>query len=199
MNLKLLKICESFEDPSRKMLCLQNPKLNFGSGHMFLKDHINFDIMSNSDEKLRADIVCNIDQLNDIGLRNAFEGVLFSHVIEHIYPSNIKKILNIIHNLMVDGGTLIVEAPDIFKIITNSSKSLLNASNDEFNKILKQTISEIYGDEFNFGPEWSHHWGYTGNTTAEILRQSNFKIISIGDGITHNHPERDFRVTARKV
>jgi len=190
---KLCEICSRECSPQEEEACLKSPRLNLGAGHMILKDHINYDQMIYEGGKFKADIVCSLDELAEAGLGGLFHGVLCSHVIEHFYPNDADAFIQLIRNLLAVKGRLVLEAPDIFKLSSLYAKGKYSA---------KEAVANFYGDvgfSLKYEASWMHHWGYTGESAANLLKRNGFAIISVGDGITYNHADRDFRVVAEKV
>ncbi len=155
-------------------------------------DHINFDCTEFIVGEAKTDVIGNITNVMDIFPQESFSGILCSHVLEHFYPDDAFKVLGDCYKLLKPGGEMVVECPDITKIM----KLFVSGATDE-----AQTIKEIYGDsEFllEYGATWMHKWGWTGKRVAEVMSKIGFNIIEIGDGITHHHPERDLRVKGKK-
>ena len=65
---KLCEVCSRKCSPQQEEDCLKAPRLNLGAGHMILKDHINYDQMAYEGGKIKADIICSLDELAEAGL-----------------------------------------------------------------------------------------------------------------------------------
>jgi len=188
------KICyRKCEDPD---WCLKGPKLNLGSGLMILGSHINFDTVMITRPNGKTDVLGWIENVVPIFGENVFEEILCAHVIEHFYPQDAMNVLKDCLKILRPGGKLIVEAGCI-----QGQIEMYVAKHPWFinNGGIKQFIMSIFGQDKHAWKElgW-HHWGYTGDTMAEVMESCGYKIVHKGIGRTHGMGKRDFRVEGIK-
>ena len=189
-------ICQRDCSDSDRAKCVGDPKLNLGSGRMLLPDYINFDAVEIVWGKMKTDILGRIEDIVSIFGENTFNKILCSHVIEHFYPQDAKKVLKDCLKILRPGGVLIVEAGCLQGQI---EMYLANHSWFANNGGIKQLIRSIFGQDQHAWKElgW-HHWIYTGDTMAEVMKSCGFEIAHKGIGRTHGMGKRDFRVEGRK-
>lgn len=126
-------------------------------------------------------------------LHQEFDGdtvdeILANHVIEHLYLWDLEPTLNSWRMILKPGGKLIIEAPDLDKILANFASGTPD---------LYATIFGLYGEQ-NGNPAMIHKWCYTPVTMTYYLEKAGYvDIISMAP---HFHrPDRDFRTEARKA
>ncbi len=155
---------------------------------MIKPDCINFDCIEQQSSGRTTDIIGKIENLERIFDPETFDTILCYHVIEHFLPQDSQKMLRDCFSLLSPGGALVVEGPDIEKILNNWRLEKVTT---------RDAIQEIYGDP-KYTEAWMHKWGWTGKTTADEMRRCGFQIRFVGDGISHNKTDRDFRVEGVK-
>jgi len=163
---------------------------------MLLQNHINFDRHFIKDNNLQTDIIGQIEDIEKIFKSDTFMGIICYHVLEHFYPEDGRELLHKCYRLLKPGGVLAIECPDISKIVYLAANKLNDFKN------IENTINEIYGDAkriSEYGESFMHKWGWTKDTCIEYMKRAGFKIKMSGDGISHNHMERDFRVEGIKA
>jgi len=155
---------------------------------MLKPECINFDCTEQQVNGLMTDIIGRVQDLLQIFKPETFETILCYHIIEHVYPKEAKKMLADCYQLLRHGGKLVVEAPDIEKILNNWRLEKATT---------KETIQEIYGDTLL--PEtWMHKWGWTAVMVSNEMRRAGFTVIMAGEGTSHSKPFRDLRVEGIK-
>jgi len=157
---------------------------------MLKKDHINFDILDIQVDTVKTDIVGDVRTATSVFQPCTFASIFCAHVIEHFYAVEAQHLLADCFLLLRPGGLMVLEAPDIEKIILTYEVGQIN-----------QVIQEIYGDHqwmAKYGDKWMHKWGWTGKRAADAMQAAGFRIRMIGDGISHHKPFRDFRVEGVK-
>jgi len=169
--------------------CLADPRLNLGSGEMLKADHINYDMTEFQRGDLCTDVIGRIEVVADILPAGVFAGILSSHVVEHFRPPGAKKMLQDCFALLRHGGLLILEGPDVLGMYRHYSDDISGL------------IRGLYGNQPHvdkWGDEWSHRWGYTKETAAELMTSCGFRVVHVGHGRTHGMGNRDFRVEGVK-
>ena len=133
-----------------------------------------------------VDVVCDIRELKYEP--NSVDEVVMLHAIEHFTLDDACMIIRNVFTMLKPGGSLIVEAPDVFKAVKNSPS--------EFD-----TIKGIFGDitELRKNKDgYQHKWGWTGSLIQQELASAGFNVSEVEDGISHNRQWRDFRVIGFK-
>ena len=186
----LCELCRRNCSAVEKKNCLEHPRLNLGSGTLLFKNHINFDFIPFEVGELKTDIVGNIQNLEKIFQPNAFSSIFCAHVIEHFYPTEAIKLIEDCHTILKIGGKLTMEGPDIVRMV----KLYINDT--------QRLIGSIYGNELHreqWGDKWWHRWGWTKDLIAEAMTKQGFDVVYKGAGVSHSHPERDFKVEGIKI
>ncbi|HPY64445.1 MAG TPA: methyltransferase domain-containing protein [Smithellaceae bacterium] len=167
-------------------------KLNLGSGNVLKPDFINFDCVEIERGGQKTDVIGRIEDVLSIFGPKRFDFILCSHVIEHFYRSDAAKVLADCLELLKPSGTLLVEAPDISKVLDLYYNKKIG---------LEYVIECMYGIEahrLKWGDWGVHRSGWTGKLLAEEMKRIGFVDVVVGDGTTHRHPERDLRVTGKR-
>lgn len=164
---------------------------------MLRDDCINFDIVEIIRGDSKTDVLGRVEDITTIFGENVFSEILCAHVLEHFYPEGGKKLIQDCHTILKPGGKLILEAPDIQGII-----ELYNEKHNYYMSKggIKQVISDIFGCRVHKWKElgW-HHWMYTKNSAAELVKSCGFKVTFKGIGFMHGMGKRDFRVVGVKL
>ena len=157
-------------------------RLNVGCGDYPNKDKINVDIAYVPG----VDVVCDAMYLpfkDDVA-----DEVFLIHMVEHFRYLEVKKLLQEIKRVMKKDGFLIIEAPDLNKAINNFIE----------NGNLSSLLKSLYGTQNKKYSLHQHYFCWTPEMMNYELKRVGLKPYYDGDGTSHNRPERDFRVQARK-
>lgn len=92
-------------------------KLNLGCGDKKLHGYVNVDLYNKN-----ADIIRDIKKMPDI-LNNVVSEILGVHVFEHISPFEVVDMLKEWYRILMPGGKLILEMPDILETCKNFEKA----------------------------------------------------------------------------
>lgn len=152
-------------------------------------EYINYDMTEFSRGGLLTDVLGRIETVTAIFPAGLFSGILCAHVIEHFRPPGGRKLVEDCYLLLRRGGLLILEGPDILGMYRH------------YNDDIPGLIRGIYGNQPHvdkWGDEWSHRWGYTKDTAADLLTEAGFNVTHKGPGRTHGMGVRDFRVEGVK-
>jgi predicted SAM-dependent methyltransferase len=158
-------------------------KLNICCGQMILDGFINIDSYPSPD----VDVVCDARELSYA--ENSVDEVVMFHAIEHFTLDDACMIIRKLFTMLRPGGTLIIEAPDVFKAVKNAPTGEFDA------------IKGIFGDiaELRKGKDgYQHKWGWTGALMQQEMASAGFNVSEVTDGISHAHEWRDFRVIGFK-
>lgn len=156
-------------------------RLNLGCGEKRLRGYINVDLYGTPDEYH--------DFTKLPYPENSVDEILGVHILEHIFISKIEETLKNWYKVLKTGGRLILEMPDLKKILGFFQKDDPN---------LFKTMYALYGKEVGSGRvEDVHKWCWTFATLKPILEHIGFKDITEKPAKYHML-ERDFRVEAVK-
>jgi SAM-dependent methyltransferase len=177
----------------QRQQCIDNPKINVGSGEMLKSEMINFDCECHSRRGLSTDVLGQIEDIDKIFPKDFAQEILCAHVIEHFYRTDAINILGKFHRILRPGGKLVIEAPCLAGVywhhITNGHGGYPELANS------------LYGNEphrLKWGSHWMHKSGWTGEMMEAELKKLGMGVIHIGPGRTHGMGARDFRVEAVK-
>jgi len=163
-------------------------KLNLGCGHrIFPKEDgwINCDLANNWSDK-KPDVECDIKKLpfDD----NYADEVHAIHVVEHFYLFEITDVLKEWKRVLKPGGTLVIEVPDMNKILRWFMQSPVDP---------RMTWWALYGDPGYKNPDMVHKWCYTFDMLLSILNGVGFKNIK-EESVKFHKPQRDMRIVGEK-
>jgi len=155
-------------------------KLNLGSGNRPLEGYLGVDLAPG------ADIICDIRKL-EFAADRTVEEIIAIHVIEHFYKWEVQGMLAEWRRVLVPGGKIILECPDLKKaalhFLTNDSPQM--------------GMWAFYGNPDLRNEFHCHHWGYTPETLAYELQLAGFRNIVKAEA-QFKIPQRDMRVEAVK-
>lgn len=121
-----------------------------------------------------ADFIARIPPLPEAVKTVKWDEIEWVHGITSLYPWDAVEVLKELRAVLVPGGKLILEQPDINKCTG---------------------VLSIFGDPSLRDPLHMNHWGYTPESLMAILDEVGFSRITVLPA-EHHHPERDFRVEA---
>lgn len=155
-------------------------KLNLGCGANHMEGYINIDIRIPKTKQ--PDFVCDITRLPY--KQETIDEIVSYHSFEHLTLNNAYHGLRLWHKILVKGGKLIIECPDIKELCRRVSEG-------EY-----QFINNIYGlgrNEYDF-----HRYGWTGETLSQILNEVGFKTMIETPTDYHSQDEPSIRVIGIK-
>lgn len=155
-------------------------KLNLGAGKRRLEGYISVDLDKNADVQLD---VRNLSVYQD----NSIEEIIAVHLIEHFYYWEVNPLLQEWRRVLVPGGKLILECPDLEK----ACFAFIRGDNP------RMSLWPMYGDPVHQNELMCHHWGYTPKSLEEELVMAGFRSIKHTKA-QFKIPERDMRVEAEK-
>jgi hypothetical protein len=168
----------------------KNKFLNIGAGNVFFENVSNTDLFPSVGQILKGNLKRNSNIANKYYLNifkaeksfmNRWEGIVLSHVLEHINPANAKMVLQILKSYLVDDGTLRVLVPNP-QVYFNSSSEV---SPQGYKSNILSLNNLFYG--------WSHCFMYSSDLLVELLLESGFKDVKLVDFGTDKLSEFDFK------
>jgi hypothetical protein len=120
------------------------------------------------------DYLASIPPLPDVVRAELWQEIEWIHGITSLYPWDAATLLEEIRAVLVPGGKLVLEQPDLAK-----------ADRTEW----------MFGDPSLRNPLHMNRWGYTPYSLAAALEQAGYPSIEILPA-QHHLPARDFRIEA---
>lgn len=171
--------------------CEENPKINIGSGQMLKREFINFDMVKIEHRGVSTDMYGDILNLGKQFKENTFAEILSAHVIEHFREAEAVEMLKSFYRILRPGGKLVLEGPDVVGAFHHYVTA---------HKNVPEYIECLFAERNrkDWGEQWAHRSGWTGDTAAEAVKKVGFSVLRVGPGLTHGMGPRDFRVEAVK-
>lgn len=163
-------------------------RLHLGCGKKYRQGWVNIDGGG------RCDVVHDLSTPLPYGDGEALE-IEAIHLFEHFYPQDVEGILTDWHRVLMKGGKLTLEMPDIYK----SAKNLIAEIDRGEQPSNKWAMWPIYGDNPDRGHYDCHKWGWTFKTLSPILLSVGFRSVVECSPQHHGRKvNRDFRIEAIK-
>jgi FkbM family methyltransferase len=165
-------------------------KLNVGSGGIHVDGYISVD-----KNDTRAHILSDIFDLENIFPPDSVDEILGSHIFEHINPFQSMDILNIWKNILIPGGKLILELPNIEELCKNFSTANKGERYGLLTCIYGAVNTEEIGDKNHITS--AHLFGWYPEILWDHMSNAGFSnIVFLPEQIPH--PGYNFRVEAIK-
>jgi len=155
----------------------KNKILNLGSGNFHFKGVSNTDLFPSLGQLLKGQLKRNSNQANryylnlikkEKSFENKWEGVILSHVIEHIPPHLVLECLRNIKNYLVTDGVLRILVPDP-KVYFEDTESELSPQGFKNNFI---SLNRLFYC-------WEHQFMFSDKILICLLDELGFKDIQI--------------------
>jgi len=175
------------------MLSITPPiKINACCGDRPRSGYVNIDIVASADGGPAPDIVCNA--LSVPLPDGCAEEIMCIHGFEHFYRWECDNLVLEWKRLLMPGGRLVLELPDLLKCCQNILAELeIPGRNPD-----QSGMWGLYGDPRLGSPFMGHRWGWSPKTLRRFLKGHGF--IDITDAVTQFHPAgrqaRDMRIEA---
>lgn len=165
-------------------------RLNVGCGGRRIPGYTGVDAV----QRPAAEIIARADKIPLAD--NSVEEIMAIHLIEHVHAWEAPDLLREWFRLLVPGGLLVLELPDIVKCCRNIADDYKLAGKHPD----QAGMWGLYGDPREKDKFMAHKWGYCFGTLKPIVQEVGF--IKIVEKPTQWHPvgreRRDFRLEARK-
>jgi predicted SAM-dependent methyltransferase len=154
-------------------------RLNLGSGCRNIVGYTNVDLDP------RADVHADIRRLPFED--ESADEIMAIHVIEHFYRWEVAAVLEEWARVLKPGGKLVLECPDLAKIVRNLLKGLPD----------QMTLWGLYGDPRYQSVIMTHKWAYGFDELKSLVEESGFRDAEPAPPQWH-FAVRDMRLEARK-
>ena len=183
ISLKTTILLQRIGYNKRKISTLKKKEiiLNIGCGSVVKDNLINADLFPplgtfwhkiTHKQKLEADIFLNLGSY-DQNLANLADGIVLSHVLEHLPPRIVINALRNCFNYLKPGGNIRVSVPHL--------AAYEQEDIPQYQGVTNQTLAKnslIYA--------WGHHFMYDGEIMTLLMEEAGFKEVkevAFGEGI----------------
>lgn len=178
----------------RRLKLDENAFINIGAGNTSFEGVSNTDLFPSIGQLLKFQLKRNSNKNNIYYLNilkeekhfiNNWEGVILSHVIEHLPPAQLIFSLNLINKYLKKNGIVRILVPNPKIYLEENTKEI--SPQGFCNNII--SLNRLFYS-------WGHQFMFSESILIELLRESGFKNISItrfGEG-----PLGEFDVSERK-
>lgn len=120
------------------------------------------------DPRTDPDIVGDMTKLGEVG---PFEAVACNNALEHLYPHEVDRALREFHRVLVPGGTVVIQVPDLQDV---------KPTEDLIPEIGLSGLHLMYGDPARLQefPYMAHHSGFVENTLRRVMEMAGFKVTT---------------------
>jgi predicted SAM-dependent methyltransferase len=173
-------------------------KLNLGCGHRLMDGYINIDMPNNYIDKLKnkydkPDFEADITNLPYED--NYADEIIAIHVIEHFYYWEVEDVLKEWLRVLKPGGLLVLELPDLLKILYHFNKALSDL--EKVKLPLAKTLWALYGNDKYKDPNMVHKWAWFDVSLKDTLKKVGFIQTETKEPKYH-FKARDMRIEAIK-
>ncbi len=159
-------------------------RLHIGSGGIYLKGYINID----KDERYKPDLIANAQYLRDYFPLESISEILIIHTIGYLSRRQAIMFMEDCYQLLIPGGELIIETPDLEKIMRLYPTDKLNYTRSIFGFDIEDDDQGKYFE--------THKWAWTEASLIRVLTGIGFQTrIEVP---TRHNKIRDTRIVAIK-
>ena len=155
-------------------------RLHLGCGKRKYRGYVNIDSGGS------PDLVCDITALPF--KPETVSEILAVHVFEHLFPWKVEAVLTHWYSLLVPGGKLIMEMPDLNKVLEHFKNPKMPVA---------MTMCALYGGDQSERIEDLHKWAWNFVSLEPLIKKAGF--TSVVEKLAQFHvPERDFIIEGTK-
>lgn len=171
-------------------------KINMGCGHRRIQGYVGVDIAPGQS----VDVVAPAHKvpLGD----NCANELMAIHLWEHFYFWECEVVLKEWRRLLMPGGLLVLELPDLYKCCLNVVAEAQGTPTFKGDKEKEQgTLWGLFGDPRQKNQFMSHRWGWTPSSLQDFLMQNGFCDVEHKPTVFHpvGRAHRDMRIEARRL
>lgn len=174
----------------------KNIKVNLGCGRLKFNDYVNVD----EDSRVDPDITATFSEISNHFDRNSVDEILAIHSLYSLTFKELKEVAEILFETIAPGGTLIIESPDLKKILSkiNSTKNFYDEiPYEQYIELIRPLLGCGYEDLVVAKQNKSAGHLVDQLFLKRILSSIGFEPIKITPPRYHQR-DRDFRITAYK-
>lgn len=154
-------------------------RLNLGCGELKFDDYFNIDIKCGDIKRDARDLSIFMD--------NSVDEIQAIHLLEHFIPQEVISTLKEWYRVLIPGGKLVLELPDIME----NCKNFESATKEKRYELL----NVIYG---GVTLDFPHRWGWYFEDLKEHLEFSGFKNVERKELVFKGHWGYNMRIEAEK-
>lgn len=168
-------------------------RLNLGCGTRVLENWINVDLVPRGGrnfQSVKGKTPEVISDIRDLPFDDDYaDEIMAIHVVEHFYIWDVPALLKEWIRVLKPGGKMIIEVPDLEKIILYMS---VGETHPSF------TMWPLYGDPSEKDPLMVHKWAYTAKSLEKMMNHIGLNGINREPAQFHFKEERDLRMVGYK-
>jgi SAM-dependent methyltransferase len=138
-----------------------------------------------------------VDLTRNLPFSDASVAAVFSsHVFEHLFPDEIRRLVVEVHRVLVSGGVCRVVVPDLEKVVALYDR-----------EAPERFLSSMFEADTRDAVKNGHHWGFTGASLKKLFADCGFAtadVVSFREGqcpdlgVLDNRPEESLFFEAVK-
>lgn len=143
-----------------------------------------------------ADIIGGVPPLPSEIKDNSCTVIEMIHFLEHLYLWDSRELLRECFRVLVPGGKLVVECPNI----EYAARVMCGLEDPPRGASGQFDLWPLYGDPTHKDPLYGHRWGFTPESLERELLKCGWFKVGIANLPARSHfPIRDFRMEATKM
>lgn len=178
-------------------------KLHLGCGAVYLNDFVNIDFFdsdkpdtSRGCEKMHADMLLDIRQLQAHVDACSVDRVLMVHVLEHFTRWSGLALLSDIYQVLKPGGILEMEHPDLDACIAFYLQDKRTMTTPIGN--LNIGFTQFYGNQWDELDYETHRYVWTKRELDAVARGIGFDVVELNNNAIYHVKGRDMRAVLIK-
>jgi len=120
------------------------------------------EVRLDANARCEPDVVASVTELGDIG---EFDMVYCSHVLEHVYPHEVHKVVSEFHRVLKPGGKAIIIVPDLEDAKATEEILYVSPAGPITGLDLMYGMREMIEDN----PYMAHHCGFVSDTLRQAM------------------------------
>ena len=172
---------------------IQEPvRVNIGCGSRILDGWVNVDLIArdSTKEEMKGKEPDVLSDVREMPFHNEYaDEAMAIHVLEHFHIWEAEDLLKEWIRILKPGGQLIIEVPDLEKVVHYMAAGVEHPS---------LTMFPLYGDPTYKDDLMCHKWGYTYQSLTQLMESVGLRDIERQSAQFHFKDKRDMRVVGYK-